>query len=348
MENNKDNKKDSSMFTYKHPYVSEAVPVLVIILVFLVPTVLIVYDAMKDSVQNKSTIFLAIIVALLPLLLITGIIEFIINRSIKAGKKENMSKIDFQKEKGLYRDILKKYTPAVLSYIDDYTIEPKTDIPAIILMLEMKGKIEIINNKIKVINLNSDDLGQSERYILKSINNGKVKIENLSEFKLVIREEAKSSGLIKSFDKEMEKIQNLFVVKAILKKLGTVFAFCGILVVIILIINFLIKQGIISEIIGVYAVLFFLVFIPIFNMSRNIFFSSKNVTKTFIGKRTDEGERLNEKVEGLKNYIMNYTLLSEREKKELVIWEEYLVYSVLFGINVNVIEELSKVIEVKY
>ena len=62
-------------------------------------------------------------------------------------------------------------------------------------------------------------------------------------------------------------------------------------------------------------------------------------------KRTPKGKEINKKLEGLKLYLKDYSLLSEREYKEIELWEEYLIYSVMFGQNKNVIEEYEKYIE---
>ena len=63
-------------------------------------------------------------------------------------------------------------------------------------------------------------------------------------------------------------------------------------------------------------------------------------------KRTKEGEVLNRKIEGLKNYLKDFSLLTEKEQQELILWEEYLIYSVIFNINHKIINELSSLIEV--
>ena len=64
-------------------------------------------------------------------------------------------------------------------------------------------------------------------------------------------------------------------------------------------------------------------------------------------KRTQKGKELNKKLEGLKHYLEDYSLLSEREAKEIELWEDYLIYSVMFGQNKKVIEEYEKYIEIE-
>ena len=64
-------------------------------------------------------------------------------------------------------------------------------------------------------------------------------------------------------------------------------------------------------------------------------------------KRTQKGKEINKKLEGLKHYLKDYSLLSEREAKEIELWEDYLIYSVMFGQNKKVIEEYEKYIEIE-
>lgn len=56
--------------------------------------------------------------------------------------------------------------------------------------------------------------------------------------------------------------------------------------------------------------------------------------------RTELGEMVNVKLEGLKNYIKGYSLL--KEKEQLKLWDEYLIYSVMFSENTKVLYDVSR------
>ena len=47
--------------------------------------------------------------------------------------------------------------------------------------------------------------------------------------------------------------------------------------------------------------------------------------------KTQKGFDLYTKVIGLRNYVNDYSLLSEREVKDVAIWEDYLIYSIIFN-----------------
>ena len=56
---------------------------------------------------------------------------------------------------------------------------------------------------------------------------------------------------------------------------------------------------------------------------------------------TETGTEERAKWQGLKNFMMNFSLLDEREIPELELWEQYLVYATGFGIAKKVIKKLK-------
>lgn len=56
---------------------------------------------------------------------------------------------------------------------------------------------------------------------------------------------------------------------------------------------------------------------------------------------TQKGENEKEKWQGLERYMKEFSLLSEREVPELVLWEKYLVYATAFGVADEVLEQLK-------
>ena len=77
------------------------------------------------------------------------------------------------------------------------------------------------------------------------------------------------------------------------------------------------------------------------------YFDSYNKRYRFLSRklsyaRSEKGEELNEKIEGLKNFTKDYTLLDERTLEEITLWEDYLVYSVLWGQNEKEIKKYKQ------
>ena len=58
--------------------------------------------------------------------------------------------------------------------------------------------------------------------------------------------------------------------------------------------------------------------------------------------RNKKSKDINEKLEGLKNYIKDYSLLDEKTSDDITVWEDYLIYSVMFGQNKEVVKEIME------
>ena len=94
----------------------------------------------------------------------------------------------------------------------------------------------------------------------------------------------------------------------------------------------------------IYAIVFIIfAFYPMILIISYIIYNIKSTLDPYF--RTKEGEELNRSIEGLKNYLKDYTLLDKQEKDGIVVWEEYLVYSVLFNQNKKMIEKYKSIVE---
>lgn len=62
-----------------------------------------------------------------------------------------------------------------------------------------------------------------------------------------------------------------------------------------------------------------------------------------IGNLSEKGKEELSQVMGLKKYLDEFSLISEREIKETVIWQDYMVYATLFGIADKVIKQFENV-----
>lgn len=76
------------------------------------------------------------------------------------------------------------------------------------------------------------------------------------------------------------------------------------------------------------------IFIGIYIVTEQIKHIKKGYRVTLKGK-----EMLN-KAYALKNYLKEYSLIKDRTEKELVLWEDYLVYSVILDVNVEIEDEV--------
>ena len=60
-----------------------------------------------------------------------------------------------------------------------------------------------------------------------------------------------------------------------------------------------------------------------------------------------QAEEINKKLEGLKNFLKDFSKLDERTSEEIKLWDEYLIYSVMFNQNENIVNEYKNLIIIK-
>ena len=59
-------------------------------------------------------------------------------------------------------------------------------------------------------------------------------------------------------------------------------------------------------------------------------------------RRTDLGEELTEEIYGMKNFIHDFSDLSNADKEQLVLWDDFLIYAVLLEENMSIVDEICK------
>lgn len=312
------------------------------ILSFVVDFFLILkYEGIDNLIyhQNEQFIssilfygFMALFINLLKFFLIGGI-YLSIKMSNKKFYKERLSRIDIKKYDGYFRDILKGYNPALLSYIDDFKIDFPKDIVAMLLNLKNKGIVDFDELNYKIIILNQkENLTEIEKLLLDSIVDGKVTNIDNSIFSVLVQKEALEKGILKRSLKGI-KFKNLFI-NAIIVFLLMYFSFnilfnmndeSNVVLLIFAIIGCFIS---ISVVIG------FVFYFPLYSL----IYIYKKISNPYI--RSADGEEINIRLEGLKNFLKDFSNMDKRSADDLIIWEDYLIYSVLFNQNIEVINDM--------
>lgn len=286
----------------------------------------------NNLIVNILVVAVALIVTIIENFYII-LIFIVIKIMRKREYKNQLSKIDYKNEGEYYRDILKGYSPFLLSYIDNFIFEGKRDIIATILNLQLKQVIKIENNTI--IKLKEDNnLEESEQYILDNVSNGKIKIADTRELEQKIVKDAQNKELIEIKESSKGKNDKPLKNKLIIAFIISIFIFM---------ILSAIATSINSDLLTTIILIFGLIFCnPIFYII--LFIIKYYLSKAKI-KRTNKGEEINTKLEGLKNYIQEYSKLKEKNANDILLWEEYLIYSVIFNINDNVIKEMDELFD---
>jgi len=231
------------------------------------------------------------------------------------------------------REINAEYSPAILSYIYNLKLEPKKDILATILNLYNKKiiTIEKTNYEYKFIpndNINLYSLSKDEKYIFNYLISNKKNTEKFSpkEWKKFVIEECDNND----FNKKIEfpdapkfplfsLILDIFItilfrgnIIALLFEDQTTGIVCADILLLILfaILNFIllwIIEGIIYDRIS-----------HIYQFLKGVTLNGKNEIIKWIK---------------FKNFIKNYTLIKDRKIEEIVIYERYIPYAMVLGIN---------------
>lgn len=261
-----------------------------------------------------------------------------------------LSKIDFDNNNEYYRDILKKYSVDLLAFIDHIQFNYPDVLIAMLLQLQMKGILKLDNNGIYLNNnIDLSSLSNNEKYLISKITNNKLIFNNVNEYELLVINEGINKGLLekKEINKEYlfkEFSVSIFIYLIIL--IGYIYYLSlGIdnfsLGINISIINFILS----------FILVLIVLLIPIYLFAYPMYLGIKY--KLFSHKikenpyfRTKDSEEINSKLEGLKNFLKDFSRLDEREAKEIVLWDEYLIYSVLFGHNKKIIDEYKNLIEI--
>lgn len=245
-------------------------------------------------------------------------------------KYEKLSKEDIIKNNDLYRDILNNFSPAVLSYIDNMSFNFETLVISTLLHLKQKKYISIDNSTIIKLNYsNNIKLTNTEQYILDSISNGKICVSKNTLQNNIIKDSLKEN-LIKADYNLRKKLLKKFLF------------FTGLYILIAIIIISFSNYKSLFEMLLFWILLTILGTLPIGSIIYYFTYYNKHMNNPLF--RTNKGNELNKKLEGLKNYIREYSLLKEKNDESIELWEDYLIYSIIFGQNTIISKEYMQYI----
>lgn len=291
-------------------------------------------------------------------------------------KYEVIDNIDY------FRDRFTGITPAEISMLTDLEIETKKDLSASILNLYNKKLISFDNNKM-IINkdVNTDHLKESDSYLYSLLLNNNLNVVTIKEWKNISTKEAIEDGYI-SEKHRSNRYGFSNSVMTIIKWVGVMFL-AGIIgggylatpvgqkvmtnmeeyekitkdiedqdVIIDMIktdkdfqkLTYDIYVGSIPVVIvGTFAVvaLFALFSMPFYLRARKITYYFVDANDKY--ERTSEGKVLVEQIVGMKNFIHDFSNLSQSEKQEVVLWNDFIIYAILLEENEKIIHEILKV-----
>lgn len=232
------------------------------------------------------------------------------------------------------REFINDYDVTNIEYLFDKKISEKAFSTSILNLIYKKNiKIEQIDKKdYKLIKVNTDNVSESEEYLMKMIfdNIGNKEYVLLSQIKKYAKEiHGTTSEFLTSFTTWQNKVtsesikNNFYESNTKIKVLGVLFSLVGYLVFYVMVrFN---GFNLFSIIIFICA-LVFMIYVLIFN------------------KRTKRGAEDYQKWKAFKRFLEDFGRFDEKELPEIVLWERYLVYANIFGIA----DKVGKTMKIKF
>ena len=297
-----------------------------------IPNMLGIREYLIVSVGMLFMFLFFTVVSLLKMFHLT-IIYIGIRIAYKKYNREKLDSIDF-KHDSYYREIISKYSPGVLSYVDDFKLEEK-DIVATLMSLELKKKIKI-EDKIKLVDENEENLEENEKYILDKIKNNKIKDINILTFEKKVISDCINDGLLE----EKTDIKKKIIKKILICVLIYALLIIGFNFLPMAFNNIQSDNWIVVFLLAMIIIFFAMVIFPFTTIVyiRSYYFMNK--LNPYI--RNKKAKDINSKLEGLRNYIKDYSLLGQKDHKDIIIWDNYLIYSVMLGQNTEIVDEIMK------
>lgn len=261
------------------------------------------------------------------------------------------------------RDTFKGISPGEASVVIDYEIENKKDITAILMKLYLKKYIDFKDNKIVVENHSLANLDASEKYVLeKLMKNEYYSISNRKLYEIAI-DEAVNHGFIKKKTSDKKLLIKLFCIIALfiglcfingdLDKLSQEQE--AILEVIEKkeiandenlgweAINQIVNDADFNEMMSLTSSMVIIllakvmrIVLPIYAVICIINYKSSKMKY----KRTKRGNELVQLLKGLKSFIKDFSLLADKNKEEINMWEDFLIYAIVLEENEKIIKDI--------
>ena len=232
------------------------------------------------------------------------------------------------------REFINDYDVTNIEYLFDKKITEKAFSTSILNLIYKKNiKIEQIDKKdYKLIKVNTDNVSESEEYLMKMIfdNIGNKEYVLLSQIKKYAKEiHGTTSEFLTSFTTWQNKVtsesikNNFYESNTKIKVLGVLFSLVGYLVFYVM--GRFNGFNLFSIIIFICA-LVFMIYVLVFN------------------KRTKRGAEDYRKWKAFKRFLEDFGRFDEKELPEIVLWERYLVYANIFGIA----DKVGKTMKIKF
>lgn len=310
-------------------------------------------NARRQRKEITSKILMGVEIGILGLLSLL----FISKTPKYLRKLRTIKKLQPEEKTEYYRELPDETaTPSEAMFILSKYIDTSKALSSTLLNLALKKYIELTQNEkeinVTILNENLEMLKQDEKQVMKLLFNIKNAEKNNSftmkqmekyvrkhptviisiekTFTSSAKENAEKKG---KFDKEIEtKGTNFSVIAFLYFFFMIMIMFVAIVAVILISEFFSINKTMIIGLVPVYA-------ICIISMLINAILTVKLASRH--SGFTQKGINEKEEWKALKKYMLDFSLLNEKEVPHLILWEKFLVFATAFGIAEKVIKQLK-------
>lgn len=344
--------------------------------VWLIPLCVLIFDIIRggeivDAIRAKPSapvlimfllmlVFMVAFQSLVPFAVLKVILHNIKKQLLKNSRFVTVEDFDY------YRDKLTGLSPGIISILADLNIERKKDAAASILKYQEMGVLKFENGQYFVTEkYQNAPLRESDRYMINGLVNQSFYAETDSQWVKLIEKEAFEEGFItnQSDPVQMKKNSRRMSLGCLGGCLTPVILFVLAVVIIFSIdldhmdsvIDSITDSATVAQqieiveqdpefrnivIIALFGIMFF--FIALISPALMLagFIASAFNVKLY--RRTDKGNQMTECIFGMKNFIHDFSNLSEATQEHIVLWDDYLVYAVVLEENQQIIDEIMK------
>lgn len=325
---------------------------------------------LRVTIAALTLIAFSTAIASLPILLIWRAISHTVKKAaIRNATFRTDEDFDY------YREKLTGIQPTTISLLMDLQIETKKDVAALLLYYIKIGAVSMESGTIRVLNDNASGLMPSDQTLLALITQGQVRPASLGTWKQQVIAEAVSSGNLKrrGVGQNINSVSHSCLMGCLSGCLLPILIFIGMGMGAVAIeksgwldtaedflaaapqafgvgqISYFLSSPdmVIGIALSAFFVLSFLaiLWLPITAVLRMVI-SASNATLWL--KRTETGELLTAQISGLKNFIHDFSNLSEAEKEQLILWDDFLIYAVVLEENERIIEDIFSMKNLRY
>lgn len=274
-----------------------------------------------------------------------------------------------------YREKLTGIHPTTISLLMDLQIETEKDLAALLLHYVKIGAISMEDGVVRVLNQECSSLHPSDRTLLSLIDQGRAQAANLGEWNQQVIKEAVESGNLKyrGIQQNIHSISQSCIRGCFSGCLIPILLFLGIGIGSIAIrdsgwtdtmesiiaaapqtfgaeqINYCLSSPdiVVFTALASLLILSFLamILLPVASVLRIVMTASQTNMRL---KRTEAGELLTAQISGIKNFIRDFSNLSEAEKEQLILWDDFLIYAVVLEENERIIEDIFSMRNLRY